>query len=67
MDKEKIARINYLAKKSKESGLTDSEKIEQTILRNEYRAAVVENLKSQLDRVEFREADGSITKPKPRQ
>lgn len=66
MDKEKIARINYLAKKSKEQGLTDSEKIEQTILRNEYRAAVVGNLKSQLDKVEFREADGSITKPKPR-
>lgn len=67
MDKEKIARINYLAKKSRESGLTDSEKIEQTMLRNEYRASVVGNLKSQLDKVEFREPDGSITKPKPRQ
>lgn len=67
MDKQKIARINYLAKKSKEQGLTDSEKIEQTILRNEYRAAVVGNLKSQLEKVEFREADGSITKPKLRQ
>ena len=66
MDKEKIARINYLAKKSRESGLTDSEKIEQTMLRNEYRASVVGNLKSQLDKVEFREPDGSITKPKPR-
>ncbi len=65
MDKQKIARINYLARKSKEQGLTDSEKIEQTILRNEYRAAVVGNLKSQLDRVEIREPDGSITKPKP--
>ena len=67
MDKEKIARINYLAKKSRDVGLTDSEKIEQTILRNEYRAAVVGNLKSQLGRVEIREPDGSITKPKPRQ
>lgn len=67
MDKEKIARINYLAKKSRESGLTDSEKIEQTMLRNEYRASVVGNLKSQLDKVELREPDGSITKPKPRQ
>lgn len=67
IDKEKIARINYLAKKSRESGLTDSEKIEQTMLRNEYRASVVGNLKSQLDKVEFREPDGSITKPKPRQ
>lgn len=37
------------------------------MLRNEYRASVVGNLKSQLDKVEFREPDGSITKPKPRQ
>lgn len=66
MDKEKIARINYLAKKSQESGLTDSEKIEQTMLRNEYRAAVAGSLKSQLERVELREPDGSITKIKPR-
>ena len=29
MDKNKIARINELAKKSKESGLTDAEKAEQ--------------------------------------
>ncbi len=65
MDRKKIERINYLAKKSREEGLTDSEKIEQTILRNEYRAAVVGNLKSQLERVEFCEPDGSITKPKP--
>lgn len=67
MDKEKIARINYLAKKSREEGLTDSEKIEQTILRNEYRAAVVGNLKSQLENVRFREPDGSITKPEPKE
>lgn len=66
MDKQKIARINYLAKKSKEQGLTDSEKIEQTMLRNEYRAAVIGNLTSQLEGLEYREPDGSITKPKPR-
>ena len=29
MDKKKIERINYLAKKSRESGLTDTEKQEQ--------------------------------------
>lgn len=37
MDKSKIDRINFLARKSKSEGLTDEEKEEQTILRNEYR------------------------------
>ena len=37
MDKEKITRINYLAKKSKTEGLSEGEKMEQTVLRNEYR------------------------------
>ena len=37
MDKEKIARINFLYRKSKAEGLTDEEKDEQTRLRNEYR------------------------------
>ncbi len=38
MEKEKIDRINFLARKSKSEGLTDFEKEEQTALRNEYRA-----------------------------
>ncbi len=37
MDKEKITRINFLARKSKTEGLTEAEKAEQTQLRNEYR------------------------------
>lgn len=65
--KEKIERINFLAKKSKNEGLTDSEKIEQTMLRNEYRAAVVGNLRSQLSGISFKEADGSVTPLKPKE
>ena len=36
MDKKKIDRINFLARKSRSEGLTDEEKLEQTDLRNEY-------------------------------
>ena len=41
MEKEKIDRINFLARKSKSEGLTDLEKEEQTALRNEYRAFMI--------------------------
>lgn len=49
MTKEKIERINYLAKKSKTEGLSDDERAEQTALRNEYRAAYRKNLTQQLE------------------
>lgn len=49
MEKHKIERINYLARKSKAEGLTDEEKAEQQALRDEYRAGFVRNLKTQLD------------------
>jgi len=38
MDRSKIDRINYLARKSKSEGLNEEEKEEQLNLRNEYRA-----------------------------
>ena len=38
MDKEKIARINFLAAKLKTEGLSEVEKEEQKLLRDEYRA-----------------------------
>ncbi len=37
MDRAKIERINFLARKSKSEGLTAAEKDEQTALRSEYR------------------------------
>ena len=53
MTKEKIARINELAKKAKTEGLTDAEKAEQQALRDEYRAAFRASLEAQLNNIEF--------------
>lgn len=44
-----IDRINFLAKKAREEGLTAEEKQEQARLRKEYIESVVGNLRSQLD------------------
>lgn len=50
MEKTKIERINFLAKKAKESaGLTESERIEQHSLRQEYLSSVRINLVSRLE------------------
>lgn len=55
-----IKRINELSRKSKAEGLTDTEKAEQTELRNQYRAMVLGNLSSQLDNMKIKNPDGSI-------
>ncbi len=60
VDDAKIARINELARKSKAEGLTEAEKKEQQLLRQEFLAAVRVNLKSQLDNIDMQEADGTI-------
>ena len=60
MNEEKIARINALARKSKAEGLTEEEKQEQALLRQEYIANVRKNLKAQLDNIDVVNADGSI-------
>ncbi len=58
MDKEKISRINELAKKSKTVGLTDAERAEQKILRDEYRAEFRNSLIAQLESISFTDAAG---------
>lgn len=57
-----INRINELSRKSKTEGLTEAEKAEQTVLRNEYRQRVVGSLRSQLDHTSIQNPDGSIKK-----
>lgn len=59
MEKEKIERINALAKKAKAEGLTDAEKAEQKALREEYIAGFRQGLKNQLDNTVVLNPDGT--------
>ena len=61
MDNIKIDRINTLAHKAKSVGLTDEEKKERDALRKEYIATIRMNLRNQLDNIDIKEDDGSIT------
>jgi len=49
METARLKRINELAHKEKEEGLTEQEKAEQARLREEYLAAFKKNLVAQLD------------------
>lgn len=60
MDAKKIERINQLARKSKQEGLTPLEKEEQKKLRAEYIASVRMNLKAQLDNIDIQQEGGTI-------
>ena len=53
LTKEKLDRINYLAKKAKSSGLTEEEKSEQKVLRDEYLANFRKSFRNQLDSIEI--------------
>ena len=60
MDQKKIQRINELYRKSKAEGLTDAERKEQKILREEYLEAVRRNLRGQLNNIDIEEKDGTV-------
>lgn len=62
MEKEKIDRINHLARKHRGEGLTEEEKLEQQQLRDEYRAQFRASMEQQLDRVYYKMPDGSVVK-----
>lgn len=61
METAKIERINELYRKSKAEGLTEAEKKEQKILRQEYLESIRGNLRNQLNNIDIKEKDGSIT------
>lgn len=53
LSKEKIDRINFLAKKAKAEGLTEDEKKEQQELRKEYLENFREGFRRQLESIEI--------------
>lgn len=55
MEQRKIDRINELAKKKKEQGLTDEELAEQAELRQEYLKSIRENFRKTLEGIEFKD------------
>ena len=61
MDEKKIARINELYHRSKAEGLTEAEKKEQADRRREYIETIRMNLRGQLNNVDVREEDGTVT------
>ena len=62
MEKEKIERINTLARKSKAEGLTDAEIAEQKALREEYIQEFRAQFRSTLEHTVVEYPDGSRKK-----
>ena len=54
----RIERINALAKKSREEGLTEAEKAEQQKLRQEYLADFRKSFRMQLENTDIKYEDG---------
>ena len=65
--KEQIERINALARKQREVGLTDEEKTEQATLRRLYIDSFKESLEGQLASITVVEKDGSRHKLEKKQ
>lgn len=62
MEKEKIERLNALARKAKTEGLTDAEAQEQSELRAEYIAAYRASLRGILENTYIERPDGTREK-----
>ena len=67
MDQKKVDRINYLARKSKSEGLTEEEKAEQQVLRQEYIEDYRRSLRGILDNTVIQRPDGTKEKIKPKE
>ena len=58
-----VPRINELAKKAKEEGLTEIEKLEQADLRKKYVARFKENFRSQIEMMKVFDDNGKEVTP----
>ena len=65
MEQSKLNRINELSKKSKAEGLTEEEKAEQKVLRDEYIASFRASMRGILDNTYIQTPDGKKTKVQP--
>jgi uncharacterized protein YnzC (UPF0291/DUF896 family) len=63
LSKEKMARINELARKAKSSGLTEVEAKEQSALRSEYLATFRSNMLDTLTNTKFIDPLGNDVTP----
>lgn len=64
LSKEKLNRINELARKAKSTGLSDSEAKEQSKLRSEYLAAFRANMLETLTNTKIVDPQGNDVTPK---
>lgn len=63
ISKEKLSRINFLAKKAKQEGLTTEEKQEQQSLRQEYLDSFKKSFKKQIENVTVIDPEGNDVTP----
>lgn len=63
LSKEKIARINELANKAKEAGLTEEEKQEQQVLRKEYITAFRGGMRHHIEGMKVVDPKGNDVTP----
>jgi uncharacterized protein YnzC (UPF0291/DUF896 family) len=64
LSKEKLARINTLAKKAKAEGLSNEEKEERQVLREEYLKNVRKSFKNQFKGMTIVDPNGDDVTPK---
>jgi uncharacterized protein YnzC (UPF0291/DUF896 family) len=64
LSKNKMNRINELAKKSKATGLTESEAKEQTRLRKEYLETFRQSMKGTIENTRIFDSEGNEVTPK---